>query len=420
MPTFAPKAVKNQEISRILGHIKGTKDGPTVIVFCGIHGNEMAGVKAMSQVIKKIGLLSQEIRGTLYAIRGNMAAQLKGRRFLDEDLNRLWTTERIEQIKAKAASARGIEEQELLALYQLISDILKDQSPPFYFIDLHTTSSKTLPFLTINDAMINRKFSSLFPTQVVLGIEEYLEGALLSYINQMGYVSLGFESGQHTDEASVENNISFIWLALSFAGIIGDPDEIFLEGHRQRLIEAANGISNFYEITYRHQIKKKGEFLMMQGFESFEKVQKGTVLAEYNGKEIRAGQNSVLFMPLYQKQGEDGFFLIRIIPKWALRASLFFRWIHLENFLAILPGISWIGPQKEALLINKKIARFFTESFFHLLGYRKQIIDKNRLIMYNRERYAQTEMYRHEWWFDHRRANIRVPAKYYFLGSHRP
>jgi succinylglutamate desuccinylase len=403
MPTFAPKAAKNPKISRILGHIQGAKDGPTAVIFCGIHGNEMAGVEAMSQVIKKIGLLTQGIRGTLYAIRGNMAAQLKGQRFLDEDLNRLWTMERIEQIKAKVVSARGIEEQELFELYQLISEILKAQSPPFYFIDLHTTSSKTLPFLTINDAMINRKFSSLFPTQVVLGIEEYLEGALLSYINQMGYVSLGFESGQHDDEASVENNISFIWLALCYAGIIGNPDEIFLEGHRRRLIEAANGVSNFYEITYRHQINKKEEFLMMPGFESFEKVSKGTVMAKQNGKAIRAVQDSVLFMPLYQKQGEDGFFLIRIIPEWALRASLFFRWIHLENFLALLPGISWNGPQKDALRVNKKTARFFTESFFHLLGYRKQIIDKNRLVMYNRERFAQTEMYRNEWWYDHRR-----------------
>ncbi|MCJ7468131.1 MAG: succinylglutamate desuccinylase/aspartoacylase family protein [Maribacter sp.] len=404
MPTFAPKAVKTPKTSRILGHIKGAKKGPTAIIFCGIHGNEMAGVKAMSQVINKINLLSQEIRGNLFAIRGNLAAQLKGQRFLDEDLNRLWTKERIEKIKAKEASTRGIEEQELLELHHLISDIVKVQSPPFYFIDLHTTSSKTLPFLTINDAMINRKFSSLFPAQVVLGIEEYLEGALLSYINQMGYVSVGFESGQHTDEASVENNISFIWLFLFFAGIVAEPNEIFLEGHRRRLVEAAQGTSNFYEITYRHQIKKKEEFLMMNGFESFEKVLKGTVLAKHNGKEIHARQDTVLFMPLYQKQGEDGFFLIRIIPKWALRASLFFRWIRLENLLVILPGISWNGPQKQALLVNTKIARFFTESFFHLLGYRKKIIDKNRLIMYNRERFAQTEMYRHEWWYDHRKS----------------
>ncbi len=399
MPQYPQNVVISKETSRILGRIKGIKEGPTAIIFCGVHGNEMAGVKAMSLVIDKTNTLTQEISGNIFAIRGNIAAQIKGQRFLDEDLNRLWTNEKIEQIKGKPKDSLGVEEKELLELYRLISELLRSYSPPYYFFDLHTTSSKTLPFLTINDALINRKFSGLFPVQVVLGIEEYLDGTLLSYINQMGYVSLGFESGQHEDEASLDYAISFIWLALYFAGILQDPNEIFLAGHRRKLEEAAQGISNFYEITYRHKIEQQQDFLMNKGFESFEKVPRGTFLAEHNGQEIRAKKDAIIFMPLYQKQGEDGFFLIRIIPNSVLRTSLFFRMLHLDNFLTMLPGISWKGSQREALLVNKKTARFFTNSFFHLLGYRKKIVDKNHLIMYNRERFAKTQMYRHEWWY---------------------
>ena len=38
---------------------------------------------------------------------------------------------------------------------------------------------------------------------IVLGIEEYLQGPLLSYINTLGYVSLGFESGQHDNKQAI-------------------------------------------------------------------------------------------------------------------------------------------------------------------------------------------------------------------------
>ena len=34
------------DTNRILGNIDGSKNSPTVIIFAGIHGNEIAGVKA--------------------------------------------------------------------------------------------------------------------------------------------------------------------------------------------------------------------------------------------------------------------------------------------------------------------------------------------------------------------------------------
>ena len=77
-----------------------------------------------------------------------------------------------------------------------------------------------MPFITINDALINRKFSEQFPVPIVLGIEEYLNGPLLSYINQMGYVSLGFESGQHDDFSAITNSIAFVYLALVYSGVL--------------------------------------------------------------------------------------------------------------------------------------------------------------------------------------------------------
>ena len=38
-------------------------------------------------------------------------------------------------------------------------------------------------------------------------------------------------------------------------------------------------------------------------------------------------------MPLYQAVGNDGYFLVREVPGWALRLSAVLRKINFENFL---------------------------------------------------------------------------------------
>ncbi|MEM9679878.1 MAG: succinylglutamate desuccinylase/aspartoacylase family protein, partial [Bacteroidota bacterium] len=196
--------------SRLINHIKGKEPGPTVVFFAGIHGNEQAGVKALKRVLKNVeGNVS---RGNIYGIYGNLKALKTNKRFIDEDLNRMWTHKKLEQLKHNDQDIH--EKQEQRELYTILSSLIEKTKGPMYFIDLHTTSSVTLPFITINDAIINRKFAKHFPCPVVLGIEEYLEGPLLSYLNTRGYVSLGFESGQHIDPQAIINGEAFIYLTL--------------------------------------------------------------------------------------------------------------------------------------------------------------------------------------------------------------
>ena len=172
------KAIDDKiRVNRLIAKIEGEKKGPTVVFFGGIHGNETSGVLAIKEALTNVN--SEHIKGTIYGIAGNLKALEKQQRFIDEDLNRLWTKERIAIIKNK--TNLNTEEFELLELLNILDTILETNQPPFYFIDLHTTSSKTLPFITINDALINRKFSKQFPVSIVLGIEEYLNGPLLSY-----------------------------------------------------------------------------------------------------------------------------------------------------------------------------------------------------------------------------------------------
>jgi len=388
-----------EQISRFIGQVVGKQKGPTLIFFGGIHGNEPAGVKALENLFEKLDKASFSICGTLIGVRGNIPALLQKRRFLDQDLNRLWTEERIIEIKSKPNAELGMEEMELLEIEHLITQILGSYESPFYFIDFHTTSSKTLPFITINDALINRKFSQQFPVPIILGIEEYLEGPLLSHMNKLGYVSLGFESGRHNDESAVKNCNAFLWLTLVFLGMLEKQDVEYFDIYYKQLKSAAYADSSFYEVIHRQELKKTDEFTMLNGYESFQRVRKGTLLAIQNKEKVSAKENAILFMPLYQKQGAEGFFLIKNVPKWTLKASALLRKIKLDNLLTILPGISWSSTTKESLLVNLSIARFFTKPFFHLLGYRNRKVDEKQIVMHNREYTARNEMYQNEPWY---------------------
>jgi predicted deacylase len=399
MSQIGTKAIEKLQTSRIIGHISGKEKGPTLVLFAGIHGNEPSGVEALEQVFAQLKATDPELKGAVYGIRGNMPALLQKKRYLVHDLNRIWTRSGIDEIESKNELERTVEENELSAIHLLISEIFETQSPPFYFVDFHTTSSPTLPFITINDALINRKFSRLFPVPVILGIEEYLEGPLLSYINQKGYVSLGFESGQHFTQEAVTNTISFIWLAMIYCGVLDSEQIPDYKKYHNQLSKAAEGNTIFYEVIFRHCIEKSDNFEMLPGFRSFDKLHKGDAMALHNEQEIIALKDTIVFMPLYQVQGEEGFFLIRPIPLWILSFSAFLRRIRLDSFLALLPGVSWSNPARENLMVNLKIARFFSKPFFHLLGYRNRIVDETHLKLNNRERVAKNEIYENTFWY---------------------
>lgn len=386
------------EADRVIGRITAEKPGPTLVFFGGIHGNEPAGVLALEEVFRKLqnGEVSLEC-GTLIAIRGNLPALSRKQRFLKHDLNRLWGKNRLQQALGKPEDERSPEERELAVLYAGVHEILKQQTPPFYFIDLHTTSSRSLPFITINDSIINRRFAQLFPVPVILGIEEYLEGPLLSYINELGYMALGFESGQHDDPQAVRNAADFIWLALSFSGAVSTMPE--RQEHANRLKAAASGDHHFYEIFYRHRLPEVHSFQMEEGFRSFQALPKGTLLAMEEGMPVAMEKKGILFMPLYQKQGEEGFFLIRRTPKWALKLSSRLRKWNFHRSLSLLPGVGWADGEQDRLIVNLHVARFLSKPFFHLLGYRSRQRDKAHLILSNREHKARNKEYEGTQWF---------------------
>ncbi len=388
---------KSIKVNRLIGQLKGSQPGPTIIFTGGIHGNEPSGVFALQRVIKDLQEKNLPINGNIFAISGNLGALEKGERYEYQDLNRLWTSERMEQLYKGNIDIKNTDEDQQVKICKIIKSILDSETGPFYFMDLHTTSSETIPFLTVNDSLLNRKYTKQYPVPIVLGIEEHLDGPLLSYINELGYVAFGYEGGQHDDLSSIENHIAFIYLSLVFTGCINKKN-IEFNHYYELLAKTSIDSRNFYEIFYHYKIKENESFKMKPGFFNFQKIKKKQNLASSNGDAVFSLKKGRMLMPQYQNQGDDGFFIIRRIHPFYLRLSRTIRKMRFDHILPILPGVHWFSEKRDALKVNRKIAWLFAKQFFHLMGYRSKRFNKTHLVVKNREAASKKEAYSNAIW----------------------
>ena len=383
------KRIEYKDEKRILGEVLGSEKGPTMVIFAGIHGNEKAGVLGSERVLHRIREKNFHFKGNVHFILGNIKALNQDVRFRDADLNRIWTRDRMHELKGDSFLMDS-ETEEQIQIYALLRRILSTERGPFYFLDLHTTSSPSVPFITISDSLNNRKFASYFPVPVVLGIEEYLEGPLLTFINDHGYIALGFEGGQHTDPDSVVNCEYFIWKSMVHSGCIDRKQVPDFDKYRKYFASLCCS-HQFFEITYRYDLSNGQDFKMRPDFENFETIQKDQLLAFSQGLEIRADRKGSIFMPLYQKQGEDGFFILRRISRLWLEFSKVARKWKINHFLRLIPGVKQDPENEFILLVNPKTARFMAKDIFHLFGYRQQIYKDDKMHFIKRDR-KQTQM----------------------------
>lgn len=362
---------KTYQTDRVIGDLGDSANGPTLVFFGGIHGNERTGVVALQRVFEHLRTSQVQLQGRVLGLAGNLPALAANRRCIDLDLNRIWTRE---QMRTQIADSTHSEHRDRAELSQLIDGILALPGEK-YFFDLHTTSSPSVPFIAINDQMANRNFARQFPVQKILGIEEYLEGPLLSYLNDFGHVAFAFEAGQHTDPESVDVHVAFIRLAMLQAGLFPNDkaeDQDRFQSELALLKKVSHQEHGFFEVVHREAIREVDHFEMESGFENFSPIRKRQLLATNRLGEIRSKFRAQIFMPLYQAEGNDGFFVIRRIPGWALWMSRLLRGISLDKFLVCLPGVRWHDQAQQTLIVNKRVAFLLRNQIFHLLGYRRK------------------------------------------------
>ena len=380
-----PSEVIIQGTERIRWTVPGDEEGPVLVVFAGIHGNETAGLHAIDSVATNLLDTDADLNGTLYSITGNMRALEMGVRYIDTDLNRLWENgSHQSQYSSSGTVNHTVEYKESLEIKRAVEWIIEKHSgkaSKFIFIDLHTTSSESCAFILINDTLGNRELARKFPVPQILGFEENIRGTLLSYINNIGYLSLGFEAGAHTNEASVERSKAFLYLALHWLGIL-QLSEANVKAFERQLDIHPDVPDSYYEVNYHKIVDDPTKFEMKSGFQNFDIIEKGTPLARENGELIKAPESGRIFMPLYQKKGHDGFLIINeVSPIW-LKLSAYLRKSFVHKLLKFLPGVE--KESEQAFKINLKVARFLVKDIFHLFGYRVVREGEHTVICYRR------------------------------------
>ena len=355
--------------------------GPTLIVIAGIHGNECAGLTAARRVFRRLKRGDVSVGGELVAFAGNVAAMNAGKRYILRDLNRVWTEAQVAAVEARAAAGAELDAEELEQM-EILTEVraaIARATGPVYLVDLHTTSAHRVPFALFGDTLAQRAFVSSLPLPIIMGLEEQVDGVLSSYWTRHGCVTFGVEGGQHDDPASIDALEAVILLAAEAAGLFG-PGALAETRAAHALLEARRGdLPRVMEVVSRHAIAPEDAFKMEPGFKNLDHARAEQLLARDRNGEIRAPNDGLVMLPLYQGQGDDGFFWGRAVSSARLRASEALRHLRLDRFLDLLPGVARDKADPSRFIVDLSIARIYPLGVFHMLGYRRIRSRKNEL-----------------------------------------
>jgi predicted deacylase len=358
--------------------------GPTVVVVAGMHGNEPSGLQAFGRVLDRLRWRATPLCGRLVGIAGNLAALQQSKRFIDEDLNRIWQPASVSQRTVTPAEERSVEAEQQAQMLGVLHVELNSGPRVAHFLDLHTSSAPGKPFVCIGDTLRNRDFATQFPVPVILGLEEQVDGALLEYVNNLGHITVGVEAGQHDDPASVDFHEAFVSLALVGAGCASRADLPRYDEMRERLRSAGAALPHVLEVRHRHAIAPADHFRMRPGYENFQPVEAGEAVAEDADGDIQAPETGRVLLPLYQGQGNEGYFIVREFASFWLGASALLRRLGLGGLARWLPGVRVHAGDVNTLVVDRAVARWFTVEIFHLLGYRKERSSGDQLLFTRR------------------------------------
>ncbi|NVB41588.1 succinylglutamate desuccinylase/aspartoacylase family protein [Pseudenhygromyxa sp. WMMC2535] len=366
--------------------------GPTMVVVGGVHGNEPAGVHAIKRVLRELSRGRIPVRGQLLGLAGNVRALARGQRFMSRDLNRRWYPDHLARLRDRARQDDSSEDREQRELLKIFDRLDERFDHPLVIMDLHSFSAEGPPFSVVADTLRNRPIALDLRVPIILGLEETVEGTMLGYLADLGHVAVGFEAGQHDDPRTVENHVAAIWIAMVRAGLIAREDLPELAAHERRLDEAGAGLPRAVEIVYRHAIVPEDEFRMDPGFHNFQALRRNQRLATDREGEVRSPSVGRILMPLYQGQGEDGFFIAKDLGDARLQLSVALRKLKVDGLLPFLPGVevSGEGEGGEQLVIRGAKDRRVIKGALRMLGYRRDAETEGSTLAVSRRRQRES------------------------------
>jgi succinylglutamate desuccinylase len=305
---------------RQIGNYSEGHPGPLVFVIAAMHGNEWAGIRASRLLLKMLEVEHVtnpdfKFRGKLIAIVGNLAAASLHTRFIDADLNRIWQMDRIAALLQGESTPEMHEEKEMMAFLQLMTEEIRQAKPEkIVIIDLHTTSAKGGIFAVPSESHGSLELARSIHAPVVKGMIGQIQGAALQYFDafqwQFPAAAISFEAGEHNDPEAVYVAIAAVVNLLRNSGSIAEED--VENRHLTLLANQSAKLPKVSTLKFIYKVQQPGNFRMLPGYVNFQEVKKNELLAYDGDVPVHCPFDARILMPLYQKKGNDGFFLVSV------------------------------------------------------------------------------------------------------------
>lgn len=260
--------------------IKGKVPGPTSIIMGGVHGNEIAGVKTVENLIENLTIES----GKVYLAFGNPHAIKQNIRMTEKNLNRMFKP--IEELSVGETNSYEYKRAELLKTFL-------DQSSAL--LDLHNSSNpESQPFIICESN--SKAITEYFPIQkIVSGFDDIEPGGTDYYMNKTGKIGICVECGFHGDPISNEIALKAAYIFLTVRGHIKG--------------EYTKNEHDYYRLYGLH-VTKTSRFKVVKKFPDFTNIDKGELIAYDGDEEIRSPDKSIiLFARDRDSIGEEAFLL---------------------------------------------------------------------------------------------------------------
>jgi succinylglutamate desuccinylase len=301
--------IQEKMLDRTNEHIIDILDGKgpkKLIIIGGMHGNEKSGIDAINHILHRLKKSFNDDVGSIYFLKGNTEALKLNERFLDRDLNRLWLDHYIFDTTENIADLKQLRE-----LHKLISeDICNNSYDNCIFLDLHTFSAQSGIFCIPAENRKSILFAESFGVPFIEKLAETLPGTALSYFGKKGMTSVVFEGGTHHSKEAEENLKAALWHTFAWFGFV-DKHLNEVKNSRKQLMETSTDYPHHLELIYRHKLEDYHDFKMNQGYFNFKPIDKHEPLAIQQNVEINSPSSGYILMPLYQKKGSDGFFVVK-------------------------------------------------------------------------------------------------------------
>jgi uncharacterized protein len=270
------KISKDQNVRDVV-HIFGDAAGPRVVMFAGIHGDEVSGVHAIEKLLFDFFVEKRTLlQGSLTLARGNEQALAEEQRYIKHNLNRMFRETYGPEIDKTSYEYRRAQE---------LKTVLQNCD---YFLDMHSAPTAQEPFLVAETGSAVF-YAKLGIPRIMTGWSKFasrpIGGDAENWGNRCGAKSATLESGSHFERSSIDIANRAVISLLSLLGMIESATP--LAAQPAELYDVYTVVTkDFEDFHYTGEVK------------NFRFFKKNETFAFQNGRPMTVTEDSYLLIPM--------------------------------------------------------------------------------------------------------------------------